>query len=191
MRFGGEGAGSRLARWGVRGALLLSLSSLGCGAGSSKLLGAPVHRPIALVFRATPEVAARADRRSLQAFGQSLLEGLREKGLVGCLAPEGEPAPAPRLEFMVERWDALGGKRLGRYAAGVIFGLPAAVASLVHARDVQVDCSVVREGETAAADHYLFIGETGDDVASEILTRVFTDETRLERPVVRGGHGGA
>jgi hypothetical protein len=175
--------------WALRAILALSLVTSACGAGSTKLLGTPVRRPIALVFRATPEVAAHSDRRALQAFGQSLIDGLNEKGLVGYLTAEGEAAPAPRLEFMIHRWLALGGKRLSPYWAGVIFGVPAAAANIAHASDVQVDCSVIREGETTPADHYLFIGQTGDAVASEILERVFTDELSIERPAVRGGHG--
>jgi hypothetical protein len=101
---------------GLRPALAACVLATACaGTGSAKLLGAPVHGPVALVFRATPEVAAKSDRRALEAFARALIAGPKRKSIVGTLATPGEPAP--RLEFMLERWDALGGRRLNSATA--------------------------------------------------------------------------
>jgi len=153
-----------------------------CGAGSAKLLGAPVRRPIALVFRSTPEVAAKSDRRDMNRMAAELLDGIQKKGLVGYVPAEGQAAPPPRIEFFVKRWDAPSGKRLTGYWAGVLVGIPASVNDAVHAKDVQIECKVVREGESTPADTRLFVGETGDDVASDILSQAFSDDNRFPPP---------
>jgi hypothetical protein len=163
-------------------AVALAFVLAACGAGSAKLLGAPVHQPIALVFTGTPEVAAKSDRRGMNAMAATLLEGMKKKGLVGYVPAEGQAAPPPRIELFVKRWDALGGHRLTGYWAGVLFGVPALVNDSVHAKDVQVECRVVREGESAEADRRLFTGETGDDIADQVLSHAFSDERTLAPP---------
>lgn len=157
----------------------------GCGAGSAKLLGVPARRPIALVFTSTPEVAAKSDRRDMNRMAAELLDGMQKKGLVGYVPAEGQAAPPPRIELFVKRWDAPSGRRLTGYWAGVLFGIPASINDAVHAKDVQIECKVVREGESTPADTHLFVGETGDDIASDILSQAFTEDRSFPPPAVK------
>jgi hypothetical protein len=162
---------------------LVFVAATACGAGSTKLLGAPVHQPIALVFTTTPEVAAKADRRGMRVMAQDLVDGIKAKGLSAYLPVGEQPAPPPRLDCFIKRWDAIGGRRLGAssYGGELILGVFAAPVAAAHARDVEVECSVIREGEAVPADRYLFTGETGNAVARDILDRIFTDEPLMRR----------
>jgi hypothetical protein len=162
---------------------LIFLAAAACGAASTKLLGAPVHRPIALVFTTTPEVAAKADRRGMRVMADDLVEGIKARGLSAYQPVDGQAAPPPRLDCFIKRWDALGGRRLGAssYGGQLILGVFAAPVAAAHARDVEVECSVIREGEAVPADRYLFTGESGNAVASDILDRVFTDKPLMRR----------
>jgi hypothetical protein len=165
----------------MSGALALALVTA-CGAGSTKLLGMPVRRPIALVFTSTQEVAAKPDRRDMNRMAAELLDGMQKKGLVGYVPAAGQAAPPPRIELFVKRWDAPSGKRLTGYWAGVLGGIPASVNDAVHAKDVQIQCKIVREGESTPADTRLFVGETGDDVASDILSQAFSEDKSFPPP---------
>lgn len=90
------------AEWvAILGLWLLSA----CGS-STKLLGHPVRRPIAIVVRISDEVAKNDDGGAVASLVDAMLDGLHERGLDGQVyaAPDEHP-PAPRIEVRVESVD--------------------------------------------------------------------------------------
>jgi hypothetical protein len=172
-------------------AIVFAAFMASCGAGSTKLLGRPVHRPIALVVKVAPEVSPEADESRMRLMAYGMLQRLEERGLTGYVPEKGHAAPPPRLELTIKRWDEHDGEGVSPRTAGFLVGGEIGTAILLaHAGDVQIECSVVREGDAAPADRYLFVGETSEAVADQILNRVFTDKERIERPTFRKGPGG-
>jgi hypothetical protein len=179
--------------WPVRfgAAVVVGFVLMGCGAGSPKLVGVPVKHPIGVIIKATPAVQAKSDRRGMRDLADVLLEGMKEKGLAGYVAQEGELVPPPRLELYITRWEATGEKRVSGYTAQLFVGIAATASAAVHAHDIELECSVVREGDATPADHHVYAGETGDAVARDILARVFTDQRVIHDPVpYERGRGG-
>jgi hypothetical protein len=116
-------------------------------------------------------------------MADDLVDGIKAKGLSAYLPVDGQAAPPPRLDCSIKRWDAVGGRHLGAssYGGGLMLGIFAAPVAAAHARDVEVECSVTREGEAIPADRYLFSAESGNAVASDILDRIFTNEPLMRR----------
>lgn len=152
-----------------------TLTLVAC-AGSPKLLGAPVRKPIALTFNATPELAEHLDQAALAITIAHLKEGLADRGLTSYTPKAGEPAPPPRIDLSVRHW--VGKVDVGLEASPNNFWVPGSViGSAIHARDVEIECVVLREGDKAPSFRHTFAGYSGKDVVDEILSRIFTSRT--------------
>jgi hypothetical protein len=168
-------------RWtSIHLAVALGLGTAGC-ASSTKLLGTTVKQSVAVVFRSTEEVATKADRRSMRVMADTLLTGMRERGVSGYMPPSGADVPAPRIELFVKKWELTGGRKMSDSTAGLLFGgvIGAAIATrgAAHSHDAVVDCSVYRTGDKVPAFRHVFNGDTAHGVANQILDRVFTERT--------------
>jgi hypothetical protein len=162
--------------------IALAVLLVACGAGSAKLLGVPVHRPVGLIIRATPAVAAKADRRGMRDMADALVGAMKEKGISSYVAEEGQVVPAPRIDLFITRWEAPGGKRMSSATASYFLGVVGTAELIAHAHDVELECTVTREGEATPVGKHAFFAESGEAVASDIVSRVFTDQTTLETP---------
>lgn len=152
-----------------------ALAFVAC-AGSPKLLGSPVRKPIALTFNAIPEVAGHLDQAALAITIAHLKEGLADRGLASYTPQVGEPAPPPRIDLSVRHW--VGKVDIGREASPNNFWLPGAViSSALHEHDVEIECIVLREGDHAPSFRHVFWGYSGKDVVDDILSRIFTSRT--------------
>lgn len=154
-----------------------TLTLVACAA-SPKLLGAPVQKPIALTFNATPEVAGHLDPAALAITIEHLKEGLKERGIASYTPKIGEPAPAPRIDLSVRHWQGKVdiGREMspGSYWAGLIG--PPGVTQAIHAHDVEIECIVLREGDRKPTFRHTFAGYSGKDVVDDMLSRIFTDK---------------
>jgi hypothetical protein len=139
-----------------------------------------------LVFRAPPEVAARADWKSMKEMADTLITSMKERGVAAYMPLPNVAAPAPRIEIFVRHWEARDTKTHLRpsTAAILVGGAIGAGVQLAHARDVEVDCAVVREGESGPFFRHHFVASTGDEVAEHILDRIFTEkpDTGADQP---------
>jgi hypothetical protein len=154
--------------------VIAAVTCLAC-AGSPKLLGAPVRKPIALTFNATPDAAAHLDRAALAITIAHLKEGLKDRGIESYTPGLGEPAPPPRIDLSVTHW--VGKVDVGREAGPNNFWVAPLIAHAVHDRDVEIECFVLREGDAKPSFHHAFSGYSGKDVADQILSRIFSDRT--------------
>jgi hypothetical protein len=178
----------------------LALSSA-CGS-STKLLGHPIHQPIAIVVRVSDEVANNDDGGAVAAMVDAMVDGLRQRGLDGQVyaAPDEHP-PAPRIEVRVGTADPGSSERrgAGKLAAvggalgrAPIVGFVGGVLWMSGAGSVQIDCWVYEEGRSRPSFHESYsrtlLGDSksaasaGESLGRAIMESVFRDSAPTESP---------
>jgi hypothetical protein len=191
------------ARWvAILGLWLTSA----CGS-STKLLGHPVHHPIAIVVRVSDEVANSDDGGAIASMVDAMLEGLRERGLEGQVyaAPDEHPPP-PRIDIRVQTADpGSAGRRKGGELTTVagalgrapIVGLAGVAISLSGAGSVKIDCWVYEEGKSRPSFHdsysRVLLGDAdaaasaGESLGNAIMSSVFRNSPPDESEIPPDG----
>ena len=185
----------------MRWAIILSLALTSACGSSAKLLGHPVHHPIAIVVRVSDDVANNDDGGAVASMVDAMLDGLRKRGLDGQVyaAPDEHP-PAPRIEVRVGTADPGNSARRragavtaigGALARAPVVGVAGAIVSLSGAGSVRIECWVYEEGKSEPSFHdsysRVLLGDNeaasaGESLGNAIMNSVFRDSESSGAP---------